>query len=251
MPSINLRDVSVLLFLALILSCQSASKGDVLPTNPPAEGFNVQSSDEKAIAIADEVMEAMGGRPAWDATERLRWNFFGRRILDWNKAKNTVEVHLLADSTIIELDMNDISGKAVVKGEPITDADTLANYLNQAKDIWINDSYWLVMPYKLKDSGVTLKYIGKDTTATGAVGDKLSLTFEGVGKTPQNKYDVIVSDESRLVEEWRFYTNATDSIPRFVTPWGDYKKYGEILLSGDRGKRALTDIAVGDTKIEK
>lgn len=30
--------------------------------NPAAEGFNEAESDAKAIAIADEVMEAMGGR---------------------------------------------------------------------------------------------------------------------------------------------------------------------------------------------
>ena len=80
-----------LLALAIILlsiqwSCTSPDKSpqeDVESTeiNPAAEGFNLEASDEKAIALADEVMEAMGGRKNWDATRYIRWNFFGRRTL--------------------------------------------------------------------------------------------------------------------------------------------------------------------------
>ena len=45
------------------------------------------------------------------------------------------------------------------------------------------------MPFKLKNSGVTLKYLG-DTTATkdGKPADVLQLTFEGMGVTPDNKH---------------------------------------------------------------
>lgn len=247
MRSISLLSFTLLSAFVLLISCQPAptSKG---PINPPAPGFDIQGSDAKAVSIADEVMDAMGGRAAWDATEQISWNFFGRRALDWDKSKNTVEVNLIQDSTIIALNMNDNTGSLVMSGEAVSHPDSLAKYLKQAKSIWINDSYWLVMPFKLKDSGVTLKYISRDTTASGLHGDKLALTFAGVGNTPENKYEVIVTDEKRLVEEWRFYSKATDTIPRFVTPWVDYKKYGDILLSGDRGRFQLSDISVGKSQ---
>ena len=244
----NLTKTIYQLTIALFVigtSCAPPAPATTVIGNPAAPGFNETGSDAKAIAIADEVMDAMGGRKAWDDTDRIFWNFFGGRTLDWNKAENTVKVHLLKDSTIIDLDMNNSTGTVVIKGEPLVGTDTVATYLERAKSAWINDSYWLVMPYKLKDSGVTLKYVGRDTTATGQLGDKVSLTFEGVGKTPQNKYEVIVTDENRLVEEWRFYTNAIDTVPRFTTPWGDYKKYGDIMLSGVRGRNSLSEIAVG------
>ena len=244
----NLTKVIYLFSISLFfigMSCTPPTTSTTVEDNPAAPGFNELGSDAKAIAIADEVMASMGGRPAWDSTDRLFWNFFGRRTLDWNKAENTVKVHLLKDSTIIDLNMNNSTGSVMIKGEALVGKDTVATFLDRAKGIWINDSYWLLMPFKLKDSGVTLKYVGRDTTAIGQLGDKLSLTFEGVGKTPQNKYEIIVTDENRLVEEWRFYTNAKDTIPRFTTPWGDYKQYGEILLSGDRGSNSLSEIAVG------
>ena len=44
--------------------------------NPPAPGFNTADSDPKAIALADEVMAAMGGRANWDATRYITWRFF-------------------------------------------------------------------------------------------------------------------------------------------------------------------------------
>ena len=49
----------------------------IFAQNPPAKGFNAAGSDAKAVAIADQVMEAMGGRKAWDATRYITWNFLG------------------------------------------------------------------------------------------------------------------------------------------------------------------------------
>lgn len=46
------------------------------------------------------------------------------------------------------------------------------------------------MPYKLKDSGVTLKYKGEGQTEEGEPAQVLVLTFKDVGVTPQNKYEV-------------------------------------------------------------
>ena len=45
--------------------------------NPPAEGFNAEESSPFAVILADQVMNSMGGRKAWDDTNVLYWNFFG------------------------------------------------------------------------------------------------------------------------------------------------------------------------------
>lgn len=238
-------------FALLILACNVSTETSSEYGNPPSDGFNETESDEKAITIADEVMEAMGGRKAWDETGTISWNFLGRRTLTWNKPSNTVSIDIPNDSMKIDLDMNDMSGEVYRKGILETNADTIQKYLRSGKNIWINDSYWLVMPFKLKDSGVTLTYAGKDTTGDGTKSDKLTLTFEGVGVTPNNKYEVLVGEESKLVEEWRFYTNATDTVPRFTTPWTGYEKHGDILLSGGRGRLALTDISVNNPEKEQ
>lgn len=147
--------------------------------------------------------------------------------------------------------MDDLSGKVWKDGVELTNADSLKKYLGRAKSIWINDSYWLVMPFKLKDSGVTLKHLGADTTQTGEMADIVELTFEGVGDTPQNKYHVYISQSEKLVKQWAFFREADQAEPGFITPWEGYERYGQILLSGDRGRGQLTDIQVMDTVPEE
>lgn len=231
----------------LLNACQAANVQNVNLSNPPAEGFNAANSDTKAIEIADQVMEAIGGRANWDATRYIKWTFFGRRNLLWDKKEGNVMVNIPSDSLVIFINLFDNNKAAVIKAnETITQQDSIAKYAAQAKSIWINDAYWLVMPFKLKDSGVTLKYLSQETTDAGLDTDVLQLTFEQVGDTPDNKYWVYVDQKDKLVKQWDFYRNATDSIPAFSTPWTDYQTYGNILLSSGRGQRGLSNIAVFD-----
>ena len=137
-----------------------------------------------------------------------------------------------------------MEGKVWKDGEVVSQSDSLTKYLNIGKRVWINDSYWLVMPFKLKDSGVTLGYTGSDTTLTGESSEILRMTFEAVGATPQNAYDVWVSKADNLVKQWAFYAEESDSVAGFTRPWDDYQQMGGILLSEERGDRDLSDVKV-------
>lgn len=235
---INARSfIFLLLVLVSTISCNSFLK------NPPANGFNTVLSDAKAIQIADEVMEAMGGRKAWDKTRYLSWNFFGSRQHYWDKKSGDIRIESKKDDYVLLMNIHSMQGKLKKDGAVVTHPDSLAKYIEKGKEAWINDSYWLVMPYKLKDSGVTLKYKGEGMTQSKAAAHILELSFEGVGVTPQNKYDVYVEKSTNLVKQWAFYPKSTDEEPRFITPWDKYKTYGKILLASGRGKYELTDVA--------
>ncbi len=228
-------------------SQSSLTKEKAIEENPAAEGFNKAGSDAKAIAIADEVMKTMGGRQAWDDTRLLAWNFFGARKLLWDKQSGDVRIESGRDDLKIIMNIHTKKGRVFKNGAEFSDADSITHYLDRGERIWINDSYWLVMPYKLKDSGVTLKYLREDTTVTGASADVLQLSFENVGVTPDNVYEVFVEKEKKLVTQWAFYREPDQEEPNFITPWGEYAKYGGIMLSGDRGERDLTEIRVLST----
>lgn len=216
------------------LSCKSSKPAT---DNPPAPGFNAAGSDTRAIAIADEVMRAMGGRRAWDETPGLSWSFFNRRKLVWHKNAGTCRIEWLSKSQIIEVNLNNGTGSVVLNGVPQTHPDTLAKYLDIGKKVWINDSYWLVMPFKLKDTGVTLKYLGDAKTESGEASDLLQLTFAGVGVTPDNKYHVWVDKKSRLVTQWAYFERYGDEKPVIVNAWGGYQQVGKILIATERGAR--------------
>ncbi len=219
--------ILLLIFLSY-LACQQK------PGNPPAEGFNAAASDEKAIEIADEVMLAMGGRAAWDQTRIIGWSFFGRRYLTWNKQNGDLRIDSPGDSTVYLVNLKSDEGRIMRGGEEMSHPDSLAKYLERAKGMWINDSYWLLMPFKLKDSGVTLTYLREEADEKGNPSDVLQLTFSNVGNTPDNKYEVWVNKEPRLVMQWAFYRDASQDEPNYIRPWDNYQPYGDILISADR-----------------
>ncbi|MBO0938545.1 hypothetical protein J2I47_18480 [Fibrella sp. HMF5335] len=214
--------------------------------NLAAPGFDMAGSDKRAVQIADEVMAAQGGRKAWDQTRHIAWTFFGVRRLHWDKWTGNVRVDNLKNDQSVVLNINTDKGRVFRNGKEETQPDSVAKFVKGAKSAWINDSYWLLMPFKLKDSGVTLKDLGEAKTEAGQPADLLQLTFKGVGDTPQNKYQVWVDKTTRLVSQWAYYPKFTDEKPGFILPWTDYKTYGNIKLSGKRGARELSDINVAD-----
>lgn len=228
-----------------LLSCLFLT-GSFAQKNPPAAGFDEAGSDAKAIQIADLAMEAMGGRKNWDKTRYIAWNFFGNRKLIWDKWTGNVRVDNVNNDQTVLLNINTDKGRIFKYGQEQTAPDSVAKFVKSGKGAWINDSYWLLMPFKLKDSGVTLKYIGEEKTQDGVEADLIQLTFKGVGNTPDNKYKVWVNKANHLVWQWAYFPKFDAEKPGFVRPWIDYKKHGKILISGERGDRDLTDIMVFD-----
>lgn len=212
--------------------------------NPPASGFDIAGSDARAVQIADAVMTAMGGRTAWDNTQLITWNFDGIRKLVWDKWSGDVRIDNLHDDQTVLLNTTNDMGRVFRNGEELTHPDSVAKYVKEGKRNWINDTYWLLMPFKLKDPGVTLKYIGDETTQAGKPAEVLQVTFKSGNSMPGSRYKIWVDKKSRLVTQWANYAKLADKEPLFTLPWDDYQPHGDILLSGERGDHDLTDIMV-------
>ncbi|WP_198661622.1 hypothetical protein [Lewinella sp. IMCC34183] len=220
-------------------------------TNPAAEGFDAEGSDARAIAIADSVVARHGGRQAYDDARYISWNFFGARDLVWDKEEERVRIEVPKDELIYLLDYSggdELTGAVRKEGTEMTDPDSIQIYLQSANSMFINDSYWLVQPFKLKDSGVTLKYVGEETDPQKSrPSEVIELTFKEVGDTPGNRYRIFVDKENYRFNTWQFFRAAADSTASLETPWNGYQQYDGIWLSGDRGGRfQLGNIAVTD-----
>jgi hypothetical protein len=253
--------VSSMLTVSLAGSAQAADPPASQPASPPtsqptsqpvggddAPVFNAAGSDQLAMDIADEVMTALGGRKAWDDTRYIRWTFFGRRTLLWDKFNDMVRIEMKGPSggpVVLIVNLTTREGVGYRDGVEIP-GDDGEIIVNNAVKMWINDSYWLVMPYKLKDPGVTLRWVRTYMGDDGHPFDVIQLTYDKVGETPQNKYHVHIDRTSGLVTKWEFFRDAHDDAPLLGTPWTDWKRYGGIMLSSGRGEMGLTDIAVYD-----
>ncbi len=226
------------LLILLSLPVQAADPADRVQVNP--------DSDPEAIELAQSVMEAMGGWDNWDATRYVSWSMFGGRRHWWDRQTGDIRIEM--ESALILMNVNTLEGRVWEEGEEIVHPDSLALRTEQGHRIWVNDSYWMFMPYKLLDPGVTLKSGGASSLEDGRAAKVLVLTFgDGTGYTPQNKYDVFVADDTGLVEQWAFYRNATDPEPGFTMPWADWAQFGSIMLSRSRGRDKDWNIAVHES----
>lgn len=239
--------------IIMVWSCAlQQNEKSLAEQNPPAIGFDLENSDPAALELADSIMHVMGGRENWDKTRFISWNFSGKRNLVWNKFDGRVRIENLNDSIIYLANINTGEGRVQIKGTELTQPDSLKKMLKKAKSIWINDSYWLVMPFKLKDSGVTLTYIGEDTLKGPQRYNVLQLNFKQVGDTPNNKYKLYVDIKDKRILHWSFFNDASMDTASWTLPWDNYQKYGSLLLSADRSdNRGPRNVKVDDVIDDK
>ena len=199
---------------------------------PAAEGFDQAGSDARATALADKVMRQMGGYSAWQQTRLLGWDFLDGSYQLWDK--QTGDFRWQKDSLVGIYNLTSKRGHVYKAGQDISATPDGQKLLDNMYPIWVNNSWWLLMPFKLKDSGVTLTYQGAGKLMDGTPAEVLNMTFKGVGVTPDNKYEVLINPKTNLVEEWAYFPKATDAEPAFRRRWTDYRRYGRVLLATDR-----------------
>jgi hypothetical protein len=205
--------------------------------------FDPARSDPAAVKLADQVLEALGGTAAWNATRYLRFDWeverggktVGRRSHTWDKHTGRYRLEGKQRETgkpyVVVMNLHTKEGSALADGVRLQ-GEELKKQLESAYGAWVNDTYWLLMPYKLKDPGVILKLDGQEQ-AGGRTWDKLLLTFDNVGLTPQDRYWAFVDRETHLVDRWDYVLKGEKG-PATTWEWKGWQTYGRIKLANDR-----------------
>lgn len=218
MPRVTRGMASALLLAAALLS------------PPPAK-----AADEKAQKIADAMMESLGGRDRWDRARFIHFTFLrqGRRLeITWDRYDGRYRLEATNDAGVpftVVMNLQTRQGKAALDGRPLEGAE-LSEYLNRAARMWAGETYWLLMPYKLRDPGVVLTYEGEETVG-GVVYDKLHLSFDKVGFTPGDQFTAYVNRDTHLMDRWRF---KLESGFEGDFRWSNWERFGGILLATER-----------------
>jgi hypothetical protein len=178
----------------------------------PVVHIPAQPADKKAREIAETMMQAMGGQDAWHRAHYVRFDF----IVDIPSRKAKSQRSHLWDKKTgrYRLESTDKENRSIVtlfnagtkEGEVYANGTKLEGSakeaaLKSAYGAFINDMYWLAMPWKWSDQGVNLKYLGQKTLR-GKPFDVVQLTFGNVGLTPGDRYEAYVSPETHLMEHW-------------------------------------------------
>ncbi len=223
-----------LLIAGLVAWCAGAA--------PPV--FDPAQSDPRAIALADLTLQAMGGQAAWEQTRFVHFAFvvekggtiLERRLHLWDRWRGRLRYETTdkgGTPLVVLLDVNERRGEAY-RGGARLDPGAAQALLDQAYEAWINDTYWLFMPYKMKDPGVHLQYAG-EVSEGGQVYDQVLLTFDRVGLTPGDRYWAHLSRRTHLMDRWSYILQ--DDPPHgapTVWDWKGWSRFGAILLSPEK-----------------
>ena len=158
-------------------------------------------------------MEAMGGLEAWNNARFVQFSFRvgkdGDFAVDrqhlWDKWEGRYRFEQTTREgvkQIVLFNVNTKQGEVYADGEKLS-SEAAAEAVERAHGAFINDMYWLAMPWKWLDSGVNLSYLG-EKEYKGRPCDVVELSFDGVGLTPGDRYQGFVDRESGLMTHWEY-----------------------------------------------
>jgi hypothetical protein len=244
-----MRQVSTVLPLVLLTGC--AARG---PVAPPKQ-FDPSGSDPQALAVVDGMVQAMGGWQAWDDVAQLRWELVvdrgGITLKDvmhaWDRVegRHTMEEYYKDQLVVVMQSVAQPWQGYVTVGLRKANADQSDPLLAEADNRFLADSYTLIAPFKLRDPGVHVHYVGAepDPQDPTVMDDVIHVTFDPhTGETPQDEYWYRVSQKTHLVSRWEYIlqgqieNNDTGAaIPHTAADWGQWQQVGSLYLSLKRG----------------
>ena len=185
---------------------------------------------DSAGVLADAVVKASGG-DNWTRVKTLDFTFNveqnGKLLMSakhhWDVAAGRDTVEWGGKKAEV-----DVTGSfAINLSEKVDDADTKLRDQQEAHKRWTNDSYWLLAPLKLRDSGVHLADKGEQQVE-GKTYRVIELSFGAVGLTPKDKYNLYIDPETSLVVRWD-YMPSPDK--KMSGTWENYQDFNGLKLA--------------------
>jgi hypothetical protein len=255
------------LTLALLLAAACGPGRTSAATQPTPAAFDASKSDAQAVALADEVIAAVGGEAAWAQVKQITWQqkvtVDGETRIDsrhsWDRWNGRHRYQLVdrvskVDRFVAYEIFGDVAW-AEIDGATDIPRDRVGELRKEAETRLAIDGYALVMPFKLKDPGVTLKYVEEraDESApeTPAV-DVIKMTFDkGVGPTSGDVYYVVIEKKTKLIRQVEFVEQGKADDQRIGYKFDNWSDVGGIKLSLKRQNigYAAEVVEMSDVKI--
>jgi hypothetical protein len=246
-PAIPRRYFALLAVLALAAPspARSAATSAPQPIPPAARPMPPPAAiDVESEPILRAMVAAMGGQEAWDRLPCFRFDFVyirdGKEVSRtrhwWDKRTGRARVEATDDqgrhvATIFNL--QDRRGLAFVDGIGEGDPKRVAELTQEGYERWVNDTYWVMMPFKLRDPGVRVRYARNEKTLE-TVYDVLELSFvAGTGLTSDDRYWLYVNRRTRMIDRWE-YVLTGQSPPPAGASWEAWSQVGPVKLSLQR-----------------
>lgn len=109
---------------------------------------------------------------------------------------------------------------------------------------WVNDSYWLLAPLKIRDRGVKVQAGGlKDLN--GVPSETIRLSFDKVGLTPTDQYVFYIDAKTKLPLAWDYIPESGEGMQ---ATWEKFQNFGGLTLATEHNFKGKT-IRLADIKV--
>lgn len=200
----------------------------------------------RADSLALAVLDANGGRDAWESMRYLRFTFgtedaSGRNEVAWHlwdRARNSYRLEWVqGDSLVVAVfNIDSRNGDVYVDGVA-AEAEAERELLETAYRRFINDTYWLMAPVKMLEPGVNREYVA-DSSNTEV--DVVRLTFDDVGLTPGDTFWMYIDRNTDVVVRWAYVLQGNPNAPPTFWNWREYRDFevpGGVVRFGTRKER--------------
>jgi hypothetical protein len=250
---------------ALVAACGPVRTAAATQTTPAA--FDAAKSDPTAVAIADAEITASGGEAAFAKVKQIA---FSAKVMMSGEAK--VDVHHTWDrwngrhrfeksdpvskaDLMVAYEQFGTAAFGEIDGHSDIPRDQVAKMKGEAEKRFALDAFELLLPFKLKDPGVVLKFVeerAEPAAPDKPVYDVIKMTFDAnVGQTPGDIYYVIVNKDSHLIHHIEVVEQGKSDDQRIGYAFEDYQDVGGLKLSLKRQNIGLAaeQLLFSDVKV--
>jgi hypothetical protein len=193
-----------------------------------------------ADAVAQRAIDVLAG-PAWNDARYFAFTFDVERegkivasyAQRWDRFTGDYRVsgkNREGEDVLVVMNINTKEGKAWKNGQAVADPKDLLTFGYRR---FINDTYWLLAPWKVFDPGVQRTYDGEKPGPDGFVCDVIKLSFDGVGLTPKDIYWLSVTRDGHQMLQWQYVLGGAAEEPTTAV-WKDWRTFGGIRLSVEK-----------------
>lgn len=225
----------------LVVGCGESRSSAGTVKGPGIEQHAFEDAD--VTRIHTRMIQAIAPDNGWERTRYLEFDWGVNRgdgalvrSHRWDRWEGIARVEAPAQGGGVYVAIfptaDPVAGRVWVDGVEVTGEEAAA-LLEGANRAHINDSYWLVMPFKWTDPGVQVRYLGERIhEPSGEAWEVVELSFESVGLTPQNMYHAWIHPETGRMERWEHFANP-EANPS-PSDWTDWSTLGPLTLALNR-----------------
>jgi hypothetical protein len=203
-----------------------------------ATAHAADESADKGQQLATDLWKASGGEN-WAKVKEVHFTFVvesgGKPLFSaqhvWNVAAGTDEVSWK--------DKDGKDHKVMANLAAPADGEGKGAYAR-----WVNDSYWLLAPLKIRDPGVKVE-AGGPKDLNGVSCETVRLKFDKVGLTPTDQYVFYLDPKTKLPRAWDYIPASGGGMQ---ATWEKFQSFGGLNLATEHNFEGKT-IKLADIKV--